>query len=195
MVVTVRPVAAEIGVWHERTALPSRCTVQAPHCPMPQPNLVPVRPIESRRTQRSGVSAATVTVCDRPLTRMVNDGMGFGLRCDVCVLVYGRCAVNATGLAVGLATEGGHVGPRHRFSITGKHVVHARAEPAFRGRWRAASTITGGCDYAQEFLVGVRPRGDPRWDRRGLLRKADGDVGGADGQSERERGHNHPASR
>src|SRR5690348_5884148 len=98
MVVTVRPVAAEIGVWHERTALPSRCTVQAPHCPMPQPNLVPVRPIESRRTQRSGVSAATVTVCDRPLTRMVNDGMGFGLRCDVCVLVYGRCAVNATGL-------------------------------------------------------------------------------------------------
>src|SRR6185437_8821583 len=76
MVVTLRPAAAVIGVMHERTALPSRWTVHAPHWPMPQPNLVPVRPIESRKTQRSGVSAATSTLCDRPLTSTVNEGMG-----------------------------------------------------------------------------------------------------------------------
>src|SRR5690242_8597406 len=76
MVVTLRPLAAAIGVMHDRTALPSRWTVHAPHWPMPHPNLVPVSPIESRNTQSSGVSAATSTVCDRPLTSTVNDGMG-----------------------------------------------------------------------------------------------------------------------
>ena len=34
--------------------MPSTCTVQAPHWAMPQPNFVPVRPIVSRMTQRSG---------------------------------------------------------------------------------------------------------------------------------------------
>ena len=32
---------AETGVRQERTGLPFRCTVQAPHWPMPQPYLVP----------------------------------------------------------------------------------------------------------------------------------------------------------
>src|SRR5579864_780942 len=32
----------ETGVWHERTASPSRCTVHAPHRPMPHPYFVPV---------------------------------------------------------------------------------------------------------------------------------------------------------
>ena len=43
MVVTFLPGDfADSGVWQERTALPSTCTVQAPHRPEPQPNLVPV---------------------------------------------------------------------------------------------------------------------------------------------------------
>ena len=35
--------SADSGVSHERTGLPSMCTVQAPHSAMPQPYLVPVR--------------------------------------------------------------------------------------------------------------------------------------------------------
>jgi hypothetical protein len=39
------PTAVEAGTLHERMARPSMCTVQAPHCPMPQLNFVPVRPM------------------------------------------------------------------------------------------------------------------------------------------------------
>src|SRR5689334_25155542 len=60
--------AAEIGVWHERTAVPFRCTVHAPHWPIPQPYLVPFRLRTSRTTHSSGVSAATSTVVERPFT-------------------------------------------------------------------------------------------------------------------------------
>ena len=42
MVVIFLPTASFAEVWQERTATPSRCTVQAPHRPAPQPNLVPV---------------------------------------------------------------------------------------------------------------------------------------------------------
>src|ERR1043166_7638723 len=42
--------------------------VHAPHMPMPQPNFVPTSSSESRSTQRSGVSGATSTVRDWPLT-------------------------------------------------------------------------------------------------------------------------------
>ena len=45
----------------ERTATPSMCTVQAPHCAMPQPYLVPVRPTCSRITHSSGVLGSTST--------------------------------------------------------------------------------------------------------------------------------------
>src|SRR5262245_452682 len=63
MVTTVLPSTAEAWVWHARTATPSRCTVQAPHRPAPQPYLVPVKPTWSRMTHRSGGdgSASTVT--------------------------------------------------------------------------------------------------------------------------------------
>ena len=47
--------------------MPSTCTVQAPHCAMPQPNFVPVSPSVSRMTQRSGVSGATSTLRSSPL--------------------------------------------------------------------------------------------------------------------------------
>src|SRR5690242_12623299 len=49
-------------------ASPSKWTVQAPHSAMPQPNLVPVRPRVSRRTQSNGVSSATSTARSCPLT-------------------------------------------------------------------------------------------------------------------------------
>src|SRR5260370_2020726 len=55
----------------ERTARPSMCTVHAPHMPMPQPNFVPLSPISSRMTHRSGVSSAILTETDRSLSLRV----------------------------------------------------------------------------------------------------------------------------
>ena len=60
--------AAETGVWQLRTALPFRCTVHAPHWPMPQPYLVPFSFRTSRITHNRGMSAGTSTVLDRPFT-------------------------------------------------------------------------------------------------------------------------------
>src|SRR6185436_11174912 len=68
MVVTFLPATAETGVMHERVGTPSTCTVQAPHCAMPQPNFVPVRPSSSRITHSSGVSAACSEFVSFPLT-------------------------------------------------------------------------------------------------------------------------------
>src|SRR5260370_17750645 len=67
MVVTFLPAASLAAVWHERTAVPSRCTVHAPHSPAPQPNLVPVICSCSRMAQSSGVSGAASTDIFRPL--------------------------------------------------------------------------------------------------------------------------------
>ena len=60
IVTTFLPAARRTGVTHDRTASPSRWTVQAPHRAMPQPNLVPVRPSVSRMTHSSGVSSGDV---------------------------------------------------------------------------------------------------------------------------------------
>jgi hypothetical protein len=68
MVVIWRSAAALSGSEHDRAGTPSTCTVQAPHWAIPQPYLVPIRPITSRSTQSSGVSASTSTSCGRPLT-------------------------------------------------------------------------------------------------------------------------------
>jgi hypothetical protein len=46
---------------HERTGRLPISTVQAPHCWIPQPYLVPVRPTVSRIAQSSGVSSSTST--------------------------------------------------------------------------------------------------------------------------------------
>src|SRR6185437_13754752 len=59
---------AAIGTWQDRVGTPPRCTVQAPHWPMPQPYLVPMSPIVSRSTQSSGVSGSTSTSWDCPFT-------------------------------------------------------------------------------------------------------------------------------
>src|SRR5258708_24284036 len=61
MVVTFLPATSETAVWQERTACPSRCTVQAPHNPAPQPYFVPVSCRCSRTTHSSGVCGATST--------------------------------------------------------------------------------------------------------------------------------------
>jgi len=53
----VAPATAPRAVMQERVARPSTWTVQAPHSPIPQPNLVPLRPISSRIAQSSGVSS------------------------------------------------------------------------------------------------------------------------------------------
>jgi len=71
MVTTFAPSMLPIGTEQDRIAVPSICTVQAPHCAMPQPNFVPVKPITSRNTQRSGVSGSMLICLDTPLTSMV----------------------------------------------------------------------------------------------------------------------------
>jgi hypothetical protein len=59
------------GVMQDLVARPSTWTVQAPQKPMPQPNLVPVRPISSRITQSNGASSGLCTETVRPLISKV----------------------------------------------------------------------------------------------------------------------------
>src|SRR5260370_28653883 len=67
IVVTLAPAIAPTEVMQERVERPSTCTVHAPHIPIPQPNLVPVRPSSSRITQSNGVSSGLPTETLRPL--------------------------------------------------------------------------------------------------------------------------------
>src|SRR5580692_9984150 len=67
MVVTA-PLRLLIGTWQERTASPLICTVQAPHCAMPQPYLVPVSPSCSRITHSNGVDGSTSRSTRLPFT-------------------------------------------------------------------------------------------------------------------------------
>src|SRR6266699_3022652 len=70
------PATLASGDTHERIALPSRCTVHAPHNAIPHPNLVPVNPSESRSTHSSGVDGSSSTFTGFPLS--VNE-ITFGL--------------------------------------------------------------------------------------------------------------------
>ena len=65
IVSTATPSRPPTGTRQDRVASPFRCTVQAPHCAMPQPNFVPVRPSSSRSTHKSGVSGSTSSACFR----------------------------------------------------------------------------------------------------------------------------------
>src|ERR1700682_2034614 len=58
IVVTWRLATAETGAEHERNVCPSTWTVQAPHCAIPHPYFVPVRPRSSRITHSSGGSGS-----------------------------------------------------------------------------------------------------------------------------------------
>src|ERR1700756_1586922 len=71
MVVIADAPMLSIDVMQERVAVPSICTVHAPHSAMPHPNFVPVMPSTSRSTHKSGVSPSTSTLCVVPLTLMV----------------------------------------------------------------------------------------------------------------------------
>ncbi len=68
MVTTLRPASPLIGVWQERMACPSTCTVQAPQKPPPHPYFVPVRPCSSRRYQSRGMAASPSNVRLDPLS-------------------------------------------------------------------------------------------------------------------------------
>src|SRR4029077_3016909 len=69
MVVTDLPAASDISTPHDRTASPSRWTVQAPHNATPQPNFVPVNPRPSRRYHISGIDGSPSNVRSCPFTR------------------------------------------------------------------------------------------------------------------------------
>src|SRR5262249_2420351 len=83
MVVTDLPATCEICVWHEKARLPSMCTMQAPHRPVPQPNLVPVSLSSSRMTHRSGVAGGASEFWDLPLTLNWTDILDLPVR--ICV--------------------------------------------------------------------------------------------------------------
>src|ERR1700738_2929270 len=88
MVVMFLPPAALTGNEHERVATPSMCTVQAPHCAMPQPYFVPVSPIHSRIAHNSGGLGSTSTSCAVPLMVrrsiiVLLDQAGGGRRCKL----------------------------------------------------------------------------------------------------------------
>ena len=68
MVVTDLPAAALTSVTQERIAVPSTCTVQAPHMAMPQPYFVPLSLSSSRITHSKGVSGALSDVTAPPFS-------------------------------------------------------------------------------------------------------------------------------
>src|SRR5262245_49617517 len=73
MVVIWRPCAIITGMMQVRCAAPSICMVQVPQAPMPQPNLLPVRPRCSRTTHSSGASSGPSNSAGFPLTENFTD--------------------------------------------------------------------------------------------------------------------------
>src|SRR5882762_6987148 len=68
IVVTALPCAADTGIRQENMRSPSMCTMQAPHWPAPQPNLVPVSFSSSRSTHSRRVLSGALTLTGLPLT-------------------------------------------------------------------------------------------------------------------------------
>src|SRR4051794_41821230 len=77
MVLTSCPSAMIASVVQDLTALPSRCTTQAPHCEVSQPTWVPVRRRFSRRNCTSNVRGSMSAVTGLPFT--VSDTAGEGI--------------------------------------------------------------------------------------------------------------------
>src|SRR5947199_10433255 len=63
------------SVVHALTALPSRCTTQAPHCEVSQPTWVPVSRRFSRRNCTSRVRGSTSAVTALPFTVILTAGI------------------------------------------------------------------------------------------------------------------------
>src|ERR1700758_1816344 len=68
MVLTSWPSAITASVVQDFTALPSRCTTQAPHCEVSHPTWVPVSRRFSRRNCTSSVRGSTLAVTGLPFT-------------------------------------------------------------------------------------------------------------------------------
>src|SRR5215468_9159828 len=68
IVVTDLPAISETWVWHENARLPSICTMQAPHRPVPQPNLVPASFSPSLITHNNGVAGGASVDAALPFT-------------------------------------------------------------------------------------------------------------------------------
>src|SRR5712692_11409770 len=68
MVVTDLPWTLETGVRQEHVRPPPMCTMHAPHCPAPQPYLVPVSLSSSRSTHSRGVSSGAALATGLPFT-------------------------------------------------------------------------------------------------------------------------------
>src|SRR5215469_17613752 len=60
MVVMLAPSTLAIGTEQDRIGWPLMWTVQAPHCAMPHPYFVPVRPTTSRIAHKRGVLGSTL---------------------------------------------------------------------------------------------------------------------------------------
>src|SRR5579863_6180291 len=68
MVLTSWPSAITASVVQDLTALPSRCTTQAPHCEVSQPTWVPVSRRFSRRNCTRRVRGSTLALTGLPFT-------------------------------------------------------------------------------------------------------------------------------
>src|SRR5262249_32048746 len=82
IVVICLPATCPTGVWHEKARLPSMCTMQAPHRPVPQPNLVPVSLSSSRITHSRVVDGGSADWLLFPVTLKA-----FALRTPLAFLV------------------------------------------------------------------------------------------------------------
>ena len=71
MVTMSRPGASSASIRQAFTAAPSTSTVHVPQLPLPQPSLVPVRPMRSRSRSSSVSRVSARTVCCSPLTVQV----------------------------------------------------------------------------------------------------------------------------
>src|SRR6202047_556920 len=68
IVLTSCPSAITASVVQDLTALPSRCTTQAPHCEVSQPTWVPVSRRFSRRNCTRSVRGSTLALTGLPFT-------------------------------------------------------------------------------------------------------------------------------
>src|ERR1700739_884075 len=68
MVLTSCPSAITASVVHDLTALPSRCTTQAPHCEVSQPTWVPVSRRFSRSNCTKSVRGSILALTGLPFT-------------------------------------------------------------------------------------------------------------------------------
>src|SRR4249919_3086919 len=75
MVLTSWPSAITASVVQDFTALPSRCTTQAPHCEVSQPTWVPVSRRFSRRNCTRRVRGSTSAVTALPFTVSLTAGI------------------------------------------------------------------------------------------------------------------------